>query len=197
MKHEDLIKKLEGLKTPDIELPGHKQALRMALLNSSRFKQRTVMGWAKILAPVTAAVVVISVVGFFNVIQPRLEMAQARDIATNDLQVEQFMQEKDLEVAEVRVQNGEAYVLLGHQAAFLESDSGGGTLVAPAPEEGSNATRGATISGYILKVDLAGDQVTGVGQVNDVKGFQYINLDDIDFTDFEGLESEGSEEDVD
>jgi uncharacterized secreted protein with C-terminal beta-propeller domain len=65
MKHEDLIKKLENLKTPDIELTGHKQALRMTLLNSGRFKKRTIMDWAKILAPVTAAVLLITVVGLF------------------------------------------------------------------------------------------------------------------------------------
>jgi hypothetical protein len=192
MRYEDLVKKLEGLKTPDIELPNHKQALRTALLNSTHFRQRTVMGWAKILAPVTAAVVVISIVGFFNVIEPRLEMAQARDIAMSDSRVQQFMQENDLEIAEVRVQDGEAYVLLGQQTAMLESDSGGGILVAPAPDEESNTTREATISGYILKVDLAEDRVTEVGQVNDVKGLQYIDLDDVDFTDFEPPESEGS-----
>jgi len=79
MKHEDLIKKLENLITPEIELSGHRQALKMALLNSRYFKQRTIMDWAKILAPVTAAVLLISVVGFFNVIQPRLQMAQARE----------------------------------------------------------------------------------------------------------------------
>jgi hypothetical protein len=195
MKYEDLTKKLENLKTPNVELPGHRQALRMALLNSPHFKQRTMMDWARIFAPITAAVVVISVVGFFNVIQPRLQMAQARDIAMSDLQVQELMQEDDLEIAGVSVQKGEAYVLLGRQAAFLESDSGGGILVAPGEE--SNTTRDAAISGYILKVDLAEDKVIGVGEVNDVKGLQYINLEDIDFTDFEPLESEGSEEGMD
>jgi uncharacterized secreted protein with C-terminal beta-propeller domain len=67
MKYEDLIKKLENLKTPDIELPGHKQVLRMALLDSGRFKQRTIMNWAKVLAPVAAAVLLITVVGLFAV----------------------------------------------------------------------------------------------------------------------------------
>jgi inhibitor of cysteine peptidase len=67
MKYEDLIKKLEDLKTPDIELPGHRQVLRMALLNSGRFKQRTIMNLAKVLAPVAAAVLLITVVGLFAV----------------------------------------------------------------------------------------------------------------------------------
>jgi len=65
MKHEDLIKKLENLKTPDIELTGHKRALKMTLLSSGRFRKRTIMDWAKILAPVTAAVLLITVMGLF------------------------------------------------------------------------------------------------------------------------------------
>ena len=70
MKHEDFIEKLEHLKTPEIELPGHKQALKMALLNSRRFKERIITNWAKILAPVTAALLLIAVVGVFVVNNP-------------------------------------------------------------------------------------------------------------------------------
>jgi inhibitor of cysteine peptidase len=70
MKHEDLIKKLENLKTPDIELTGHKRALKMALLSSGRFKSRTIRDWTKILAPVATAVVLIAVMGVLAVVQP-------------------------------------------------------------------------------------------------------------------------------
>jgi inhibitor of cysteine peptidase len=70
MKHEDLIKKLENLKTPEIELPGHRQALKMALLSSGRFKERTIMDWAKRLAPVATAVLLIAVMGLFAVYKP-------------------------------------------------------------------------------------------------------------------------------
>jgi uncharacterized secreted protein with C-terminal beta-propeller domain len=70
MKHEDFIEKLENLKTPEIELRGHKQVLKMVLLNSGRFKERTIMNWAKVLAPITAAVLLIAVVGFFAVDKP-------------------------------------------------------------------------------------------------------------------------------
>jgi hypothetical protein len=191
MKDEDLIKRLEKLETPDIELAGHKQALRMALLNSGHFKPRTRIGWAKILAPVTAAVLVIAFAGFFNIIQPRLEMAQAKDIAMADLQVQELMQENDLEMTEVRLQNGEAYVLLGCRAAFSESDSSGGILAAPGEE--SNTARDATTSGYILKVDLAEGKVTEFGQVENVTDLQHVNLEDINFAKFEPPESDGPE----
>jgi inhibitor of cysteine peptidase len=70
MKYEDLMKKLENLKTPEIELAGHRRALRMALLNSGYFKKRPSMDWAKILAPVAAALLLIAVAGFFAAIKP-------------------------------------------------------------------------------------------------------------------------------
>ncbi len=70
MKYEDFIKKLEHLKTPEIELPSHKQGLKMALLNSGRFKERTIINWAKVLAPVTAALLLIAVIGVFVVNKP-------------------------------------------------------------------------------------------------------------------------------
>jgi uncharacterized secreted protein with C-terminal beta-propeller domain len=71
MKYDDLIKKLENLKTPEIELHSHKQALKMALLNSRHFKQRTIMNWAKVLAPITTAVLLIAVVGLVALNTPK------------------------------------------------------------------------------------------------------------------------------
>jgi uncharacterized secreted protein with C-terminal beta-propeller domain len=70
MKHEDLIKKLENLKTPEIGLSGHRQALRVFLLNSGRFRRKTAMDWAKVLAPVTAALLVVASLGVFAGVQP-------------------------------------------------------------------------------------------------------------------------------
>jgi inhibitor of cysteine peptidase len=70
MKHDDFIEKLEHLKTPEIELRGHRQTLKMALLNSGHFKERTIMNWAKVLAPVAVALLLIAFVGVFVVLKP-------------------------------------------------------------------------------------------------------------------------------
>jgi len=51
MKDKDLIRELDNLETPDIDLPGHRQALKAALLDSDRFTKRTSIGWVKVLAP--------------------------------------------------------------------------------------------------------------------------------------------------
>jgi len=115
VKEEDLIRELENLETPDIDLPGHRQALRAALLDSDRFRQRTPIGWVRILAPVAAAVALMAVFGFFNIIQPQLHIAQAREIASTDAQVQALMAEYGLAITDVQLQDGEAFVLLSSQ----------------------------------------------------------------------------------
>lgn len=40
MEEKDLIKKLETLELPEIELKSHKENLKMALLNSDYFKKQ-------------------------------------------------------------------------------------------------------------------------------------------------------------
>ena len=196
MKHEDLMKKLENLETPEIELSGHRQALKMVLLSSGRFKERTIMDWAKILAPVTAAVLLIAVVGFLNVIQPRLQMDQAKQIAMSNLQVRDLMEENELEITEVKLQNGEAYVLLGYQAASWERDAGGDILTAPGGEESFSASN-VTVSAYILKVDLIEKEATEFGRLDDIISLQDIVLDDIDFMQLAPEASAPEEADLD
>jgi len=193
MKHEDLIKKLENLITPEIELSGHRQALKMALLNSRYFKQRTIMDWAKILAPVTAAVLIISVVGFFNVIQPRLQMAQAREIVMNDLQVQELMEEYGLEITEVELQDGEAFVLIAYPLASVQSRPDEDVLHAPG--EGLPPAYSITVSGYILKVDLMEKKAIEFGKVDEITTLQDIDLEDINFVNLEPPADTVSKED--
>lgn len=197
MKYKDLIQKLENLETPDIELPGHKQALKMALLGYRRFNERTIMDWAKILAPVSAAVVLIAVVGFFNVIQPQLHIAQAKGIAMNDPQVQELMEDYELEITEVKLRDGEAFVLLSSE---LGAESGRGILseppepCGPIPGEAGNASPGELVPGYILKVDLLEKEVSEFGEIDEVIALKDMNFNDIDFAKFEPSEGAAPEE---
>lgn len=64
MNKNDLIKKLENLNLPKVELPSHQLRLKMALLNSDYFRKQTTMSLIKKLVPVGAiAMVAILVVG--------------------------------------------------------------------------------------------------------------------------------------
>jgi len=196
MKHEDLIQKLENLETPEIELPGHKQALKMALLGSGRFRERTIMDWAKILAPISAAVLLIAVVGFFSVIQPQLQIARAKGIVMNDLLVQELMEDYELAITEVKLRNGEAFVLLVPE---LKAESGRGIFSAseppePGPGEAGNISPGELVPGYILKVDLLEKKVSEFGEIDEVIALRDINLEHIDFAKFEPSEGAAPEE---
>lgn len=223
MKEEDPIKQLESLETPDIELTGHRQALRAALLNSDRFQRRTAMGWARILAPVAAAVALIAVFGFFNIIQPQMQIAQATEIAMGDARVRALMTEYGLGIAEVQLQDGEALVLLsprpvrGHpdeiateeKTAFAPpSDDGtptiidrllGWVLTSSAYEDPTRVTPSA--SGLLpgeegaLPCYLVKIDLTekNVSGVGDVERAAPIGEIDIDAIEFLGPESAGAE----
>jgi hypothetical protein len=184
MRHEDFIEKLRNLKTPQIELRGHKQALKMALLNSGRFRERTIMDWPKVLAPVSAAVLLIAVVGFFTVIQPQLQMSQAKEIARNDPHVQELMEKYQLGITEVKLQNSQAFVLLvAHQHVSLELLSG--EDVGPAAGWEFRLTSNITFPGYIIKIDLVEQRATGFNKVDSVTALKDIKLEDIDFVQFQ------------
>ena len=206
MEHEDLIQKLESLETPEIELSGHKQELRMALLRSGRFRERTVIGWARILAPITSAVVLIALFGFFNVVQPQLQIARAREIARNDPHVQALLGEYGLEIAQVKLQNGEALVLLAPEStsALLCESAGEGfrtfkwVVPSPTSEDRVHLPGGELLPGYILKVDLLEQNVSALGEIDEVMAIEDINLADIDFVRLEPGGFVGPEEtDVD
>lgn len=58
MNKNDLIKKLENLDLPQVELSSHRHRLKTALLNSGYFKKQTTMTLIKKLAPVGAVAVI-------------------------------------------------------------------------------------------------------------------------------------------
>jgi hypothetical protein len=190
MKHEDFIEKLRNLKTPEIELPGHKQALKMALLNSARFRERTIMDWARVLAPIAAGVLLIAVAGFFTVIQPQLQMDQAKEIARNDPNVQEWMEKYGLEITEVKLQNGQAFVLLIPKLSLefiaLAATGEPSPVVPDAPSPVVPGEPSEELPpGYILKVDLLEKKVTGFGEIEEGRALKDIKLEDIDFVQFE------------
>ncbi|XOB40942.1 MAG: hypothetical protein ACKKMW_02645 [Candidatus Nealsonbacteria bacterium] len=111
MKKKDLIKKLEKVKTPNIEIQSHQHRLNMDLLNSGYFKKKTIMFYTKRLIPAGVALALILVVGF-TIIQPKLQIARAMEIAKNDPQIQQLIEDYGVEIKEVKLQDGKAYVLL-------------------------------------------------------------------------------------
>jgi uncharacterized secreted protein with C-terminal beta-propeller domain len=160
MKHDDLIERLEHLKTPEIELRGHKHALKMALLNSGRFKERTVMNWAKVLAPIAVALLLIAFVGVFAV--PKLS-----PLSPGGNQISKFTSYGELQDF---VKTNAKYV------GFLWRDTlsaGEAFVLAPAATGGEGANSVPASNGY----STTNIQVAGVDEADIVKtDGEYIYL---------------------
>jgi len=157
MKHDDLIKKLENLKTPDIELTGHKRALKMALLSSGRFRKRTITDWTKMLAPVATAVILIAVVGLF--------MDTPGRPYPGGSQISRFSSHWELE----------NFVRTNAQqkTSVWRNDFFTGPSLAPAPESGEGSITVTADSGY----STTNIQVAGVDEADIVKtDGEYIYL---------------------
>jgi len=69
------------------------------------------MFWTKRLVPAGVALALILVVGF-SVVNPKLQIARAMEIAKNDPQIQQLMKDYGVEIKEIKLQDGKAYVLL-------------------------------------------------------------------------------------
>ena len=126
MKIEDLVKKLENLNLPEIDtqspkVQSHKRRLKIALLSSGYFGEDKIVFWTKRLVPAGIALALILAVGF-GTIQPKLQIARAMEIAKNDPQIQQLMKDYGVEIKEVKLQDGKAFVLLALPEEKLPSE---------------------------------------------------------------------------
>jgi len=176
MKYEDLVKKLESIKTPEIEIQSHQRRLKSALLNSGYFNGgkivNPIMFWAKRLVPVGVTLALILAVGF-SVIQPKLQIAKAMEIAKKDPQIQQLIKDYGLEIKQVKLQDGKAYVLLALPEEKLPSGLIKGGIQGPGqffityqdPKTGELIQT----SGSVAEIDLKGEKVEKLEMVETVK----------------------------
>ncbi|MCD6148280.1 hypothetical protein J7J18_02800, partial [bacterium] len=183
MEFKDLEKKLESIKVPEIEIQSHKERLKMALLNSGYFKEEKIMNpimfWTKRLVPAGIALALILAIGF-SVIQPKLQIARAMEIAKKDPQIQQLMKDYGLEIKQVKVQDGKAYVLLALPEEKLPSELekralGGEETGMRGPGQMfmayQNPETGEIIefSGSVAEIDLKAAKVANLKQVGIVE----------------------------
>jgi Cu/Ag efflux protein CusF len=173
----DLIKKLENIKVPEIELHSHQRRLKLALLSSRYFKEDPIMFWTKRLVPAGVALAFILVLGF-SVIQPKLQIARAMEIAKNDPQIQQLIKDYGVEIKEVKLQHGKAYVLLALPEEKLPPRpalKGGEETALPGPVQFyityQDPKTGEVIqsSGSIAKIDLKTKKVEKLELVEETK----------------------------
>jgi hypothetical protein len=147
MELEELIKKMENMEVPPIEIRAHKQKLRMALLNSECFKGKASIFSFKRIMFLTSATAVTIVVLSVTVINPRLMEASAMEIVRKDPQIQKIILENKMFIKEIKIKDGHAFALL-------------------VPVENDLKSMSAEETGSVAEINIGGSKVEKVNNIS-------------------------------
>lgn len=176
MQEEDLIKKLEKIELPEIEIQSHRIKLRMALLNSACFKRLSffeILKKSLIFAPPVLASLVLLIILGVTVIQPKLNEAKALDIAKNNPEIKKLIEENNMVLGEVRIEEGKAYILLS-PAEEIKQAAGENPVIKIQKTEKKEGEP-ENIEGAIIEVNISRKEVS---KINPIKGDDVAPLAD-------------------
>jgi len=145
MELNDLIKKLENIELPNIEVKSHRQKLKMALLTSRYFKPKTSSFWLKNALPFASAFA-LAIFLLVTIVNPKLIEVKAMGIAKNDPQIKKIMSESGFSIKELKIKNGKAYALLTR----IEQD----------------LSLSGEATGTVAQINLDSDKVETINNVN-------------------------------
>jgi len=124
MEEKDLIKKLEKIELPEIEIPSHKEKLKL-ILESQYLKEKKGWEifpiWKRVLIPAgTVAVIIIIALLISNLIFPQYTLAQVEEIALKNPQIKELI-EKGAEIKDIKIIKDKGYVLVGPKEAVFQT----------------------------------------------------------------------------
>ncbi|KPJ57253.1 hypothetical protein AMJ49_01455 [Parcubacteria bacterium DG_74_2] len=120
MEENDLIKKLEKIELPQIELPNHRERLKMVLINWRYFRKKRLEIAFIAKRIVFAGIAVLAMVLLVNnFLIPQDNLAKAQKIALKDPQVKALMEEGG-EIKDMEIVNSKAYLLINPKKSVEE-----------------------------------------------------------------------------
>ena len=159
---EDLIKKLEEISFPEIEIPGHKRKLRETLFGKYPEEKRiwAVFNILQKTIPLGIAIILI----FFainNLIYPHYNLSKAKEIALKNPQVKELI-EKGGKIKDIEIIKNQAYLLVQpireEEMAIPELEKMGAAGVRKAEKE--------EISGALIQVNLKGKEINKIEKLS-------------------------------
>ena len=160
---EDLIKKLEEISFPEIEIPGHKRKLRETLFGKYPKEKRiwAVFNILQKTIPLGMAIILI----FFainNLIYPNYNLSKAKEIALKNPQVKELI-EKGGEIKDIEIIKNQAYLLVQpireeEKMIIPELEKMGATEIREAEKE--------EISGALIQVNLKGKEINKIEKLS-------------------------------
>lgn len=168
MENEDLIKKLENIDLPEVEIGSHKRRLKMALFNSGYFQKRRPWEVFKrsfvLVLPTFAVLMILS----WLVVKPKFTEIRILNIAKNDPAVLKLMEEKGIALNEIKIKDGKAYILMN----LPEKEEAKEEIIPVGIQKEKDQTK--NVEGAIVEVNLNQKKVS---EIKMIKGDEVSPLD--------------------
>lgn len=141
MNIKDLIKKLEQIELPEIEIPGHKEQLKKAIL-AKYFKEQpfgVFYIFKKAIIPLSGAIALILFITIAgSAIFPQYISAKIKEIALQDPQIKEWVA-KGAEIKDIKIKDNKAYVLVSPKEILIRKQAISLEAAPPAEKEFSGA----------------------------------------------------------
>jgi len=113
MREEDLIKKLEEISLPKIEIKSHKERLSLALIKKypPERKRAEVFNIFKKLVPAGVIAVILFFFIFNNLNSQKYNLVKAKEIALQNNEIKDWLQQGST-IKDIKVIDGKAYILI-------------------------------------------------------------------------------------
>lgn len=164
MTEEDLIKKLENISLPEIEIKSHKERLKLALMEKY-FPERKKVESFPIFRKLIPAGVIAIILFFFifnNLINSsKYNLAKAREIALQNSEIKDWVAEGAI-IKDVEIVDGRAYVLIEPPKAIEEKKTAPSNLKSAglAPESLELTKEG--FMGALAEVDIKEKKISKI-----------------------------------
>jgi len=122
MEEKDLIKKLEGVSLPEIEIPSHKKRLKTTLLKRYFREKRSweIFDIFRKVVPLGAVAVILLILIFNNLIFQKYSLVKAKEIVLRDPEIKEWV-EKGAIIKDVEIIKNRAYVLIQPPEKIIET----------------------------------------------------------------------------
>jgi hypothetical protein len=163
MEEKDLIRKLEKISLPEIEIKSHKNRLKLALMEKYLpTKQRgEFFGILRKLAPVSAIAVILFFFISNNLNSPQRNLAKAKEIALKNTEIKDWVAEGAI-IKDVQIVDGRAYVLIEPTEVEKEKEAVSNNLkIAGLPSETSKVKE-EEFKGALVEVDIKEKKISKI-----------------------------------
>ena len=169
MKSDNLTEKLSRIEVPEIDIQSHKAELRAALLSSRYFQKHSFSDvLRKCLIFTMPGLAVIAILGI-TVVSPKLSQAKVLNIAKNNPDIRKLMAEENMELGDLKIINGRAFVVLNSK--IKENDDKENQSVNFQTTSISHLLR---TEGAIVEVNIGKKEVVRINSIN-VSKFPPLN----------------------